>query len=155
MRAISTAKAAFIALTTTLALSSPLRSETTCADDDFHRFLAEFLDSPSSQKAMSADRLTMTTVVKRDSGTLARDTQTLSKDDLDWPILPTLTEINRQDFRVKIYQSTPFKIELNAFTEEHPEIFLIWYFEKNPCWTFVGHMDGTQGRWSHQRIGKR
>ena len=146
MSAISKARAAFIAMTAVLAFSEPVRSETTCVDDDFYAFLSEFQNTPSVQKSMSADRLTMTRVVKSDNATLGRDIQMQSKDDLDWPILPSLTELNRQDFRVRIYQSSPLKAELNAFTEEQPEIFLIWYFEKNPCWTFVGQMDGTLGR---------
>ena len=145
MKQIVKAKVVFIALTA-MALSSPAQSETGCAHDDFYAFLTEFQNTPSEQKNMSAESLTMTSLVKRDSAVPARNIQTQSKDDLDWPILPSLTELNRKDFRVRIYQSTPLKAELNAFTEEPTEDFIIWYFEKNPCWTFTGQMDGTFGQ---------
>lgn len=132
-----------IALATSLLFSAPAWSATACTHEDFYLFLEAFQNNPSEQENMSADQIEMTTVHETDSGMPARHTQTQSKNDLDWPVLPSLTALNQQDFRVRIYQNTPLKAELYATSMDGPEVFLLWYFEKNPCWSFVGFEDGT------------
>lgn len=125
------AKTACLALATTLMFSTPARSASACTHDDFYSFLAEFQNNPSEQENMSADQIEMTTFQEMGSAMPARYTQTQSKDDLDWPILPSLTELNQLDLRVRIYQNTPLKAELYASAMEGREVFLTWYFEKN------------------------
>ena len=95
---------------------------------------------------MSADQIEMTTFQEMGSAMPARHMETRSKDDLDWPILPSLIELNKQDLKVRIYQSTPLKAELYAASTEGHEVFLLWSFQKNPCWSFVGFTDGTLHR---------
>lgn len=146
MKTHATAKGAYIALAMTLAWSAPARSETACAEDDFYTFLTEFQNNPSEQENMSADLIEMTTYQEMGRAMPARHRQTQSKDDLDWPILPSLGELDRQDLKVRIYQDTPLKAELYADATDRREIDLVWYFEKNPCWSFVGFTDGTLHR---------
>lgn len=143
MKPLVKTKVVFIALTTTLALSSPAQSETGCAHDDFYSFLVDFQNNPSEQESMSADQIEMTTFQEMGSAMPARYTQTQSKNDLDWPILPSLTELNQKDLRVRIHQDTPSKAELYASAMDGREVYLMWYFEKDTCWTFVGFTDGT------------
>lgn len=146
MKPIIKAKEVFIGLTTTLALSSPAQSETGCIHDDFYSFLVDFQNNPSEQVNMSADQIEITTFQEMGRAMPARYTQTRSKNDLDWPILPSLTELNQKDLRVRIYQDTPSKAELVASTMDGREVYLMWYFEKDTCWTFVGFTDGTLHR---------
>lgn len=146
MKPIVKATAVFIALMATLTLSTPARSENGCAQDDFYSFLAAFQNNPSEQESMSADQIEMTTLQGMGRAMPARSTQTQSKEDLDWPILPSLTELNQSDLRVRIYQEKPSKAELYASAMDEREVYLIWHFEKDTCWTFVGFTDGTLHR---------
>lgn len=146
MKKIFGTNAVFVALTTTLSLSAPARSDAACTDDDFNTFVTEFQNNPSDQKSMSADQIEMTTYQEMGSAMPARSTFVQSRDDLHWPILPSLAALSRQNLRVKIYQDTLFKAELYATAMDAREIDLVWYFEKNPCWSFVGFTDGTLHR---------
>lgn len=150
MKTKATATPATIALAAvlipTLAISGPAGSETACADADFYAFLVEFQNTPATQKNLSADHIQMTTFQAMGSAMPARHSQMQNKDDLHWPTLPSLKELNRQDLAVKIYQHGPLKAELNADAMDGREVYFTWHFEKTPCWTFVGFTDGSLHR---------
>ncbi|MBK1793593.1 hypothetical protein JHL21_03680 [Devosia sp. WQ 349] len=143
MTALARISAVFIALAATLALSAPARSEAACAEDDFDSFLTEFQNNPSEQENMSADQIEMTTFQEMGSAMPARFTVVQSKEELDWPILPSLAALKQQDLSVQIFQDSPLKAELYARATDLREVDFVWYFEKNPCWSFVGFSDGS------------
>lgn len=146
MTAKTKAIPAAIACGAMLALSGPAQAETACPEEDFYAFLDAFQNTPASQKDLSAAQIEMTTFQDMGGAMPARITQLQDKDDLHWPILPSLSELNRQDLRVRFYQDTPVKAELAASAMEGPEVFFSWQFEKKPCWTLVGFTDGSRQR---------
>ena len=138
--------AAIAVVITLAAISGPARAETACANEDFHAFLAAFQNTPAAQKDLSADQIEITAFQEMGSAMPARHSQMQNKDDLRWPILPSLEELNRQQLEVKLYQVTPLKAELNADAMDGREVYFTWHFEKTPCWTFVGFTDGSLHR---------
>ncbi|GEM_PF-6374824 len=139
----SLAKSAYFVLATTLAVSAPARSEAACTHDDFYAFLMEFQNDPAEQLHNSAARIAITTRPQTGSATAEMITEAKAKEDLDWPIMPTLDQLGQRDFRYRIYQLDPLEAELTAVDAEGIDGFLTWYFERKPCWQLVGYTDAV------------
>lgn len=137
------AKGASIALAATWVISTPARSEAACAHDDFYEFLMAFQGNPPEQANNSADQIVMTTRHESGSNMPEMQIETKDKDDLDWPVMPTLDELGKRDFKYRFYQPAPHAAELTAEDAEGVDGFLTWNFEKKPCWRLVGYTDAV------------
>lgn len=135
-----------IALAGALGFAMPAWSETTCFDGDFNEFLVEFQNNPAEQASMSADQITITTFQDMGRAMPRRYTDVKAKEDLSWPLLPSLTELDRQGLKVDVYEDRPLKAEFNAEATDHREVSYTWLFEKDPCWRLVEFRDGTLHR---------
>lgn len=146
MRHSATVEVMCIALAGTLGFAVPAWSETECFKGDFYEFLVEFQNKPAEQASMSADQITITTFQEMGRAMPRRYIDVKAKEDLSWPLLPSLNELERQGLKVDIYEDPPLKAEFSAEPTDHREISYTWLFEKNPCWRLVEFRDGTLHR---------
>lgn len=126
-----------------LLAAAPAYAGTTCAHDEFAPFLDWFAGSAENQKAASANPLTSVTFQAMGSSMPARTTLQEDHALFDWPVVPSLAELEAQNLAVRIKKDSDTAVRVYADATDGREVYFIWTFEKAPCWTLVKVLDGT------------
>jgi hypothetical protein len=126
-----------------LTLTPGLANDRACPFDKFSDFAEAFQNSPERQPSMSTDPLMVTRFQAMGSSMPARHTSPEAQADMEWPILPTIAELEVQGFYFYREQIDAHTAELYTIPTSSRPTNMTWHFEKTPCWTLTGVTDGT------------